>query len=228
MNSTSLHIRFGRIFAGSLLHHPSYFMHKLQLTVLFLVFCGTMIHAQPGPDKLTVAAQVIGKDTFPVVTLKEFRIIEKPDPEAEKNMIKLALLRRDVRRVLPYARASKIKFAEIQKQLALLTNESDKKKYLKEEEKGLKTQFEDDLKDLTTVQGKILNKLIDREIGRTSYDLIKEFRGTVKAAFWQGVAVVFGSSLTAKYDSTGVDKNIEMMIHQLDLEQDVPPLPELQ
>ncbi len=37
--------------------------------------------------------------------------------------------------------------------------------------------FNREIKELTITQGQILTKLIDREVGRTTYDIVKETKG---------------------------------------------------
>jgi hypothetical protein len=83
---------------------------------------------------------------------------------------------------------------------------------MKVAEKELKAQFEDQLKDLTMNQGRILLKLIDRETGNTSYQLVKDFRGGFQAFMWQGVARLFGNNMKAEYDPEGEDVMIERAI----------------
>jgi hypothetical protein len=83
---------------------------------------------------------------------------------------------------------------------------------MKVAEKELKAQFEDQLKDLTMNQGRILLKLIDRETGNTSYQLVKDFRGGFQAFMWQGVARLFGNNMKAEYDPEGEDIIIERAI----------------
>lgn len=69
-----------------------------------------------------------------------------------------------------------------------------------------------ELKDLTIRQGRILIKLVDRELNYTSYEIIKELRGGFQATMWQGVARVFGESLKSEYDAKGEDALIERII----------------
>ena len=55
-------------------------------------------------------------------------------------------------------------------------------------------------------------KLIDREIGKSSYMIIKDYKNTIAAKFWQGVAKMFGSDLKKPYDPEGEDKKIEELV----------------
>ena len=61
-------------------------------------------------------------------------------------------------------------------------------------------------------QGRLLLKLLDRELGRTSYYVIKNYRGGAAAGFWQGVAKLFGSDLKQPYDRYGEDRLIEELV----------------
>ena len=75
------------------------------------------------------------------------------------------------------------------------------------------------MKKLTVNQGRILLKLIDRETGNTSYELVKELRGTISAVFWQTIARLFGSDLRAQYDPKGEDKLIERVVRMIETGQ---------
>jgi len=83
---------------------------------------------------------------------------------------------------------------------------------LKKAEKELEAQFGDEVRDLSYSQGKILIKLIYRETGNSSYDIVKDLRGGFRAFIWQTVAVIFGYNLKTNYDPTGEDQAIERII----------------
>ena len=55
-------------------------------------------------------------------------------------------------------------------------------------------------------------KLIDREVGKSSYNIIKGYKSGMTAGFWQGVAKMFGSDLKKPYDPEGEDKNTEELV----------------
>jgi len=68
------------------------------------------------------------------------------------------------------------------------------------------------MRRMTITQGRLLIKLIDRETQNTSYELIRQYRGGLSAAFWQGVARIFGTNLKEEYDPYGEDALIELII----------------
>lgn len=88
-----------------------------------------------------------------------------------------------------------------------------KEKYLRSVEKELFKRFEKPLRNLTISQGRMLMKLIDREVGITSFNIIKDYRGGITAGFWQGVARLFGSDLKKPYDKDGEDARLEELVH---------------
>jgi len=69
---------------------------------------------------------------------------------------------------------------------------------------------------MTFSQGVILLKLVDRETGTTSFEIVKEFRGTLRAFFWQSLGVIFGINLKTEYDPQGDDKNIEQIVQMIE------------
>ena len=92
-------------------------------------------------------------------------------------------------------------------------------KYIKTIEKQLMDEFGKELKKLTITQGRILLKLIDRETGNTSYELLKELRGTVSAVFWQTIARLFGSDLKSQYDPQDDDFLVERVVRLIETGQ---------
>jgi hypothetical protein len=123
---------------------------------------------------------------------------------------------RNIKITLPYARKAGKTINEINSELAYISKEKERKAYLKRREKELFEEFETPLKKLTFSQGKLLIKLINRETGDTTYQLIKEYKGGVTAFFWQGIARLFGSNLKSEFDKDGDDRMIEHIIMLID------------
>ena len=75
------------------------------------------------------------------------------------------------------------------------------------------------IKKLKKSEGRILIKLIDRETKKTSYEIIRIFRNTFSASFWQLTARLFGHNLHSIYDKNrGEDRIIEYIINRIDNE----------
>ena len=199
-------------------------LRALRNTKRFIVFLCAIIasllshnsYAQQDSSRITVTAEIIDNDTLPLMVLKPYDVIEKPDPNAIKKLNEINRLYVNVNKVLPYARLAKAKLDEIKDHVSTMESEHDKKVYIKQMEKEMRDRFEAELKNLTITQGRILIKLIDRETGETSYELVKELRGTLSATFWQGMAHLFGSDLKTTYDSTSEDNAVEQIIRKID------------
>ena len=84
--------------------------------------------------------------------------------------------------------------------------------HLQKVEADLKRTYTPTLKRLTRSQGRLLVKLIDRECGQTGYNIAQAFIGSFKANLYQGIAVVFGQSLTKRYDPEGDDRYTERIV----------------
>ena len=81
-------------------------------------------------------------------------------------------------------------------------------------QKQLFEMYEKPLRNMTISQGKLLIKLIDREIGRSSYKIIRDYKNGITAGFWQGVAKIFGNDLKKSYDPNGEDRVTEYLVSQ--------------
>jgi hypothetical protein len=191
---------------------------RLILLLLSLVFTTKGICQKPDssslhinlPDKLP--AIIVNGDTMALVNLNEVVVVGDRVFKSYDDAMRYYMLKRDVKIVYPYAILAQATFDQCQETLKTMASESDKKHYVKTVEKQLMKQYSDELKGLTMRQGKLLIKLIDRETGNTSYDMVKELKGSFTAFLWQTVACIFGNNLKSTYDAEGEDKDIESII----------------
>ena len=156
-------------------------------------------------------------DTMPHIMHYTCVIVADKVFKNQREKAKWDKLKRDVKAAYPYAVLAKMKLAEMDSQLVFIKGEKERQKYNEQCEKELTAQFESDMRSLTGTQGRILFKLIDRETGSTTYQLIKQRRGSFSAFMWQSVAFVFGNNLKAEYDPTGEDKGIEDAVRFIEL-----------
>lgn len=183
------------------------------------LFCFTFqLEAQEtGMDSLHVSRGIIeGKDTVLLMELPEVRIYERQDFEYLYLKRRYRRLIRNVKKAYPYAKVAGTKLKELDDQLARLENENERKAHIQAAEKTIMDEFEKEVKRLTVSQGIILVKLIDRETGRTSYQVIKDLKGGLTAFFWQGIARLFGNNLKAEYDPANKDRIIEDIVLGID------------
>ncbi len=157
-----------------------------------------------------------GLDTIPVVNLPDVVIVDNGDPEYMKNLQAYYRLRYNVIKVYPYARLAAIKVHEMNLRMATMSSDRERRRYRKSVEEQVRKDFEEQIKHLSINQGKVLIKLIDRETGSTSYDLIKSLKGSFNAFFAQSLARLFGHDLKSEYNPDGDDKTIETIVRQIE------------
>jgi hypothetical protein len=160
---------------------------------------------------VTTRAVVLDGDTIPFIELKPVTFLAPRIFTNRREEIRYTRLVHNVKRVYPYAKLAGIKYEEYNKLLSSIP-ESERKKVARQIERQIKDEFEGDLRRLTITQGHILIKLIDRETMNTSYDVVKDFRGTFTAVFWQSIGRLFGYNLKTQYDPRGEDKLIEEIV----------------
>jgi len=158
--------------------------------------------------------RVEGGDTVFVAKINEISVYNwKASTKNSKEWREYYRLVYNFKKTYPYALVAKQKVMYVD---SVLANSSMKKaeeeKFMKKFEKDLFNEFEKPLRNMTFSQGKLLLRLIDREIGQASFYLIKDYKGGIAAGFWQGIAKIFGADLKKPYDKFGEDKLTEELI----------------
>ncbi|HLP72636.1 MAG TPA: DUF4294 domain-containing protein [Bacteroidales bacterium] len=155
---------------------------------------------------------------MPEVPIKEVTVVGRPAKESARRSEyrKYERLIYNLRKVYPYALVVRQKLSQVNYEMEQLKTDRERKEYIRKFEKDIFKAYEGDMRNMTITQGKLLIKLIDRETQNTSFNLIKEYRGGFTAAFWQGIARIFGANLKDEYDPYGNDALIELIL--LDIE----------
>jgi len=195
---------------------------KLHITLL-LILIGSVTDvtlAQNGKfgrnDTILVNSIVWEGDTIPAKTLEWVWVTGKLSREQSRRLAEWTRLRNAVYVTYPYAKRAGSIINDINAKLSSIPTKDKRKDYIKTREKELKKEFTDPLSDLSVYQGKVLMKLINRQTGNNCYELISEYKGSFTARFWQTVAFVFGSNLKQPYDASGDDKQIEVIVNEVE------------
>ena len=184
-----------------------------------MLFCALLqLGAQnTEPDSLIITRGVVeGNDTIPMFELPELVIYQRQDFEYLYLKRRYRRLIKNVKKAYPYAKVAGVRLKELDDFLVTIKDEKEQKAYIDQAEKEIMGEFEKEVKKLTMSQGIILVKLIDRETGRTSYQVIKELKGGFTAFFWQGIARIFGNNLKAEYDPEEADRVIEDIVRGIE------------
>jgi len=190
-------------------------MKKAILIISFLLAV-TFGFAQ---NVIVLRGTILDGDTIPQINLKEVEVITFRIPPTRKGRRKLTRLIKNVKRVYPYAKLAGIKLRQYDYLLQQAETERVRKKLMKRAEKEINQEYGGELKNLTFSQGKILIKLIDRETGETSFNLVQELRGNFTAFFYQTFARIWGYNLKVRYDPLGEDRQIEAVVRMIELGQ---------
>ncbi len=166
-------------------------------------------------DGYLVPNMIIDGDTVPVIKIRPVVIFPPRKFKNKREWRRYTRLEYNVRKVYPYAKLIHYYYYEIQQELQYIPPDQQKA-YLKQKEKELRKKFEKDLINLTITQGRILIKLVDRETGYTTYEVIEQFKGKMAAVFWQSIARLFGDNLKSEYDPEEEDRLIEEIIAKIE------------
>jgi hypothetical protein len=185
-----------------------------KLVVLCFLWLGLApgLFSQDTARQNIVPGKIMNGDTLPYIDIKTVVVFPEMQISTAKELVRYEKLVYNVRKVYPYAKLAGIKLSEYKVILDTIPTEKERKKFIKKAEKELEAQFGDEIKDLTFTQGKILIKLVYRQTGNSTFDIVKELRGSFNAFIWQTLARIFGYDLKASYDPEGEDKAIERIV----------------
>ena len=156
-------------------------------------------------DSLDNSEQLLYKfetDSIPNsgIRLEEVVLFQPLRFKSMKELREYVILRNRTLRVYPYAKLAADRLDTLTTRLGAIKKKRQQKKYIKRIEKFIYNEFEEELKKLSRSQGRILIKLVHRQTGATTHELIKELRNGWKAMIYQTTASFFKLSLKDTYD----------------------------
>ena len=145
---------------------------------------------------------IIEGDTIPreFIDLEEVIILNKIKFTSDLERRRYLILRRKTRKVWPYAKLASERLTELNARLASIESKSERRKYTKIVQKYIEEQFAAELKKLTRTEGQILVKLIHRQTGVTTFQLIKNLRSGWRAFWYDTTAGLFDIELKSEYN----------------------------
>ncbi len=177
---------------------------------LLIFSCGVLLvsaqEEQPQPLKLgkndTIRTYLTeeGGELMPMIVGPEVKIMDVRIFKTQADRDAYRRLRYNIYKVLPYAKYASQKYEQLQRSLATTTDKRRQKRMVDTCENDIKSLFKKEIENLTISQGEILIKLIDRQTGSTSYDMVKDLKGGLKAFMFQSLARIFGHNLKETYD----------------------------
>jgi hypothetical protein len=181
---------------------------KLIKFLLFCLFITLSVNAQVIPQDTTKMGYELEDDESilnDTIQLPEVLIYKgKMDPDARKQFL---LLQSRVYKTYPYAKLASERLSNLNKGMSNLKTNKEKKRYFKIVENYLSNEFEAKLKKLSRKQGQILVKLIHRQTGTTTYELVKNLKSGWKAFWSNAAASMFDINLKTKYAPFDVNED---------------------
>lgn len=168
-------------------------------------------------DSIEVVRVIIDSasgDTLLFYKFEEVVINDFSTPEQRQEYKKL---KHNVKKVMPYAKLAAFRLQMMEDNLLLINDPKARERYIKETEKSLKEDFMETLKGFTRSQGLLLIKLMHRETGKTTYDILKGYRGNVETFYWSAFAKMYNANLNSEYDPI-VDYQLDLIIKAYNLE----------
>lgn len=189
---------------------------RLTIIILFSIVFATG-YANSLVD--SVRLQVSSHDTFYLARMHDIYVYPKMVFKNKSQERFYWRTVRDVKKTLPFAKelAKEMQLADYQ--LAQLPDDKARRKWWRQHEKYLFKKYEQDFRKMTASQGQMLMKLMDRESDRTSYEIIKHYRGKASANFWQFIAKLFKNDLKEEYDAADKDRIVERVINLVEAGQ---------
>jgi len=172
---------------------------------IFLLLSNLILYAQNEKQNFSISPL----DTVPLDLILPDHQVYTSDNEFLKKWNKTKFY---VRSVYDYSKIASSMLEGFNDTLDLLSNNRIKKRYLKRANKMLKNEFGDEIKKMSINRGTHLMKLIYRNTGLTTYDIIKLYRGSGKAFWFQTLCLVNGQNLKKEYDPEGEDYLIEKAV----------------
>ena len=184
---------------------------------VLLIMCSLVSFGQVStPETVKKETTIEENDTIvdETILLEEVYIYKgKLDLEAKKQFL---LLQNRVYKVYPYAKIAAERMTVLNANMNKLKSNRDKKRYYKIVEDYMENEFKAQLKKLSRKQGQILVKLIHRQTGISTFDLIKDYKSGWKAFWSNNTARLFDINLKTEYSPYDVNEDflIETILYR--------------
>lgn len=178
-------------------------------TLALLLLSGLHSHAQE-----VLKYEIVEGDTVLVDNLAPARIYSfRKNAHNYRSLRKYYRTVYNFNAVYPYALVGRKMMAQVDSIVeAEHLGKADKTRYINQVERELFRLFEQDIRHMTISQGFVLVKLIDRECGRSAYEIIRSYESKLSADFWNLVGKLFSQNLKGKYDPEGEDAVLEELV----------------
>ena len=172
------------------------------------------VRPKPAPAQEGVLEFIVeGNDTIYIDQIRASKVYSRLPKMKGREWRQYYRLVHNFSKAYPYALVAKKLVIEADSVIAAENLKGIKReKYINKVQKELFDVFESQMRSLSVSQGALIMKLVDREVGKSSYNIIKGYKSGITAGFWQGIAKMFGTDLKKPYDPEGEDAATEELV----------------
>ena len=192
----------------------------LFIFLLATVQINAQLEEEEYTEKITINGYVFdaiisGSDTIIMANLDDISISSPRKFENREDYRRYRKYRYYGSKVYPYAQKAIKIFREIEESTETMRKRK-RKRFLRRKYRQLKREFKKPMKNLTKTQGKILIKMIEKELDTPFYDLMKDMKGGFTASYWNQMGKLFSYDLKEGYHE-GDDPILDVVLNDFDI-----------
>ncbi len=176
-------------------------MFKQYLFFLFLFSTSISLSQKIDNDTITDYIRIEG-DTIVKgsIGLNEVLLLPRRPFKNSEQIRKYLILKRKTIKVYPYSVMASRRLKSLNGRLLIIKTKRERRRYTRMVQKFLEDELTPELSKLTKSEGQILIKLIYRQTGISTYNLVKNLRNGVKAFLYNTTARFFDLNLKTEFN----------------------------
>jgi len=176
-------------------------LFKQYLFFLFLfstlISSSQQIDDDTATDYIRIEGDTIVKGS---IGLNEVLLLPRRPFKNSEQIRKYLILKRKTIKVYPYSVMASKRLKSLNNRLLIIKTKRERRRYTRMVQKFLEDELTPELSKLTKSEGQILIKLIYRQTGITTYNLVKNLRNGVKAFLYNTTARFFDLNLKTEFN----------------------------
>jgi len=176
-------------------------LFKQSLFFLFLfstlISSSQQIDDDTANDYIRIEGDTIVKGS---IGLNEVLLLPRRPFKNSEQIRKYLILKRKTIKVYPYSVMASKRLKSLNNRLLIIKTKRERRRYTRMVQKFLEDELTPELSKLTKSEGQILIKLIYRQTGITTYNLVKNLRNGVKAFLYNTTARFFDLNLKTEFN----------------------------
>jgi len=176
-------------------------LFKQYLFFLFLfstlISSSQQIDDDTATDYIRIEGDTIVKGS---IGLNEVLLLPRRPFKNSEQIRKYLILKRKTIKVYPYSVMASKRLKSLNNRLLIIKTKRERRRYTRMVQKFLEDELTPELSKLTKSEGQILIKLIYRQTGITTYNIVKNLRNGVKAFLYNTTARFFDLNLKTEFN----------------------------